>query len=620
MKNNINLLNKVLMFIGVLMSLVHIYILGFCPIDPWIFLHIHLAFGMLLTFLYYPNLSEMSIAKTVEVIMTLIVAVYFILEANEIPYRIIVSPTIADTIFGLILLLLILEATRKVLGLTLPIVAIIFLLYARYGAILPGFMGHKNYDWITIISQSISTSGILGVSLSASAYFVFMLLLFGAFFKIAGAEHFFIDLAKAIAGSRRGGPAKIAVFASALFGTISGNSVANVIATGNMTIPMMKKIGYKPHIAGAIEAVASTGGQIMPPIMGSAAFIMAQILGVNYFKIVIAALIPAILYFLSLYLMIDLEAGKQGIAGLPKNMAPSIKEVLKKQWFMIIPLIVLVISLVHSTIVRAALRAIILTVVFSFFKREDRMNINKISEALCEGARSSVAIITACGCAGIIVGVIYLTGLGFKISEAILSFSGGSLLLALILSALTAIVLGMGVPTTASYLICAAIVAPAIIKLGIAPLAAHLFILYFACFSAITPPVALAAYAGAGLAGANPMKTGLSAMRLGVVAFIIPFMFIYGPALLTLAAPFKILLSTMTAIIGIASLCIAMEGWIWVWDRKVNPIERILFFIGAIFTIKVGGQSDILGIMLILVGILINKLSYIKMSKFLSKN
>ena len=606
MSNNADLLKKLSIPIGILMSLIHIYILVFYPLDPWIFLHIHLAFGIGMAFLLYPYNHKYQFVSIIEAILALIVGIYFILQANEIPYRIIVAPSYLDTIFGLVLLILTIEATRKVLGLALPIVTIVFLIYARYGEILPGFMGHKNYDWVTIISQSIGTSGLLGVSLSASGYFVFMLILFGAFFRIAGAEHFFIDLATAIAGNRRGGPAKISIFASALFGTISGNSVANVIATGNITIPLMKKIGYKPNVAGAIEAVASTGGQIMPPIMGSAAFIMAQILGVNYLKIMIAGLIPAVLYYLSLYMMIDLEAGKNNIAGLPKDMIPSLREALGKQWFMLIPLIVLVISLVYQSIVRAASWAIVLTFALSFLRRETRMNITKICKALYEGATGSISIITACGCAGIVVGVIFLTGLGFKVSEAILSFAGGSSFLALILSALTAIVLGMGVPTTASYLICAAVVAPALVKLGIIPLAAHFFVLYYACLSAITPPVALAAYAGAGLANANPMKTGLTAMKLGLVTFIIPFIFVYGDELLMIGNPLKILISIITATIGICSISAAVQGWIWIIDREIVLIVRILLLIGGLLTIKVGLYSDLLGILIVICGVFIS--------------
>jgi len=606
------------MLTGIIMSLVHIYFLGFNPIDPWILLHIHLAFGVVLGLLHYPASlrspqDKISFWDIGAAILAVTAAFYFIVEANEIPYRVIVAPNKLDTIFSFIIILLILEITRRVLGWILPIVSIFFLLYARYGNIFPGILGHRDYDWITIISQSTSTSGIFGVSLSASAYYVFLLVLFSAFLRVAGAETFLIDVACAIAGRQRGGPAKVAIFASALFGTISGNSVANVVATGSITIPMMKKIGYKPYFAGAVEAVASTGGQIMPPIMGSAAFIMVELIGLSYLKIITAALIPAILYFLSLYIMIDLQAGKEGLSGLPKDEVPSLRQVLRDNGYFMIPLLLLIFSLVilKSSIVRAALWAIASVLVITAFRRKTRMGISKIIESLYDGARISVVIISACACAGLVVGVIYLTGLGFKTSEAILLLSGENLLLALVLSALAALVLGMGVPTTASYLICAAVVAPALIGLGVSPLAAHLFILYFACLSAITPPVALAAYAGAGIANANPMKVGFTAVKIGFVAYLVPFIFAYGQELLAQGSLGRIFISIVTSIIGIAALATALQGWIWIRNEVIGLVERALFFFAALCTITPGFITDIIGIILITSTILIGWISKI---------
>ena len=603
-RDNKGLFGKVVMLIGIMMSLVHIYLLGFNPIDPWVFLHLHLVFGVVLTLFLYPATSRSPQDKPSfwdigAAILAVMAAIYFVIEANEIAYRIIVAPTKLDLIFSVIIILLVLEITRRTLGLILPIIAILSLLYARYGNILPGILGHRDYDWPTVISQCTSTSAIFGVPLSASAYYVFLLVLFSAFLYVAGAGTLFIDLATAIAGRQRGGPAKVAIFASALFGTISGNSVANVIATGTVTIPMMKKTGYKPEFAGAVEAVASTGGQIMPPIMGSAAFIMAQLLGISYLKIAAAALIPAILYFLSVYVMVDLEAGKEGLRGLQKEAIPSLRRLLKDQGHFVIPLLVLIFSLVvlKTSVIRSALWAIASVLVVTAFRRESRMGSSKIVKALYDGAKTSVIIISACACAGLIVGIFFLTGLGFKTSEAILSLSGGSTFLALILSAVAALVLGMGLPTTASYLICAAIVAPALIELGFIPLAAHLFIFYFACLSAITPPVALAAYAGAGLANANAMKVGFISVRLGVVAYLAPFMFIYGPELLGQGKLSGIFMAIVTAIIGTIALAASVQGWIR--DRALSLAERALLFGAALCTIKPGFITDIIGLALI---------------------
>lgn len=605
-RNNKGLFGKVVMLIGFIMSLVHIYLLGFNPIDPWVFLHLHLVFGVVLTLLLYPATSKSPQDKPSfwdigASILAVMAAIYFIIEANEIPYRIIVAPSKLDSIFSVIIILLVLEITRRTLGLILPIIAILSLLYARYGNILPGILGHRDYDWFTVISQCTSTSAIFGVSLSASAYYVFLLVLFGAFLYVVGAGTFLIDLATAIAGRKRGGPAKIAIFSSALFGTISGNSVANVIATGTITIPMMKKIGYKSEFAGAVEAVASTGGQIMPPIMGSAAFIMAQLLGISYLKIAASALIPAILYFLSVYVMVDLEAGKEGLRGLPKEAIPSLRRILRDQGYLVIPLVVLISSLVvlRTSVIRAALWAIASVLVVTALRRESRMGPSKIVKALYNGAKTSVIIISACACAGLIVGVFLLTGLGFKASEAILSLSGGSTFLALILSAVAALVLGMGLPTTASYLICAAIIAPALIEIGVIPLAAHLFVLYFACLSAITPPVALAAYAGAGLANANAMKVGFIAVKLGFAAYLVPFMFIYGPELLGQGKLSGIFIAIVTAIIGIIALAIGLQGWILIGDRALSLAERALLFVAALCTIKPDFITDIIGVALI---------------------
>jgi len=605
-RDNKEIYGKAIKLIGIIMSLIHIYLLGFYPINPWILLHIHLSFGVVLCMLLYPAFSRSphnrpSFWDIIAVILSIMSAAYFIIEANTIPYRIVVAPSKLDLIFSFIIVLLVLESSRRTLGLALPILSIFSMLYARYGYIIPGILGNRGYDWSTVISQCVSTSAIFGVSLSASAYYVFLLVLFSAFLYVIGAGDFLIDLASSIAGRQRGGPAKIAVFASALFGTISGNSVANVTATGTITIPLMKKIGYTPVFSGAVEAVSSTGGQIMPPIMGSAAFIMAELLGISYLKIIIAALVPAMLYFLSVFIMIDLQAGKRGLKGLKKELVPSLKHVLLRRGYFLIPLIVLIFSLVvlRTSVIRAALWAIVSVILVTAFNRKTPMGPSKIFEALFNGAKISIPIISACACAGLIVGVFLLTGLGFKITEIILRLSSGSTILALILSSFAALILGMGLPTTASYLICSAIVAPALIEIGFIPIAAHFFILYYACLSAITPPIALAAFAAAGLANANSMSVGFTAVKLAFAAYVVPFMFIYGPELLGQGRLSTIFIATVTAIIGIIVLSTGLQGWTWIGNKVISFPERALLIFAAFCSIKPGFTTDVLGMTLI---------------------
>ena len=613
-RENEGIFGKLVVAIGVAMSLVHIYLLGFNPITPWILYNIHLAFGIVLVFLLYPatKRSPMGRPSVLDIAMALLAvaaAVYFSVEMEELIYRIGVAPTAWDLFFSAALVIMVLEITRRTSGPILPTFAALFLLYARYGGCLPGILGHRGYDWSRIVSYVTGLDAIFSVSLGASAQFVFLLLLFSAFLHATGAGKFFIDFATGVAGDKRGGPAKIAVLASALFGTISGNSVANVVSTGVFTIPMMKRIGYKPAFAGAVEAVASTGGQIMPPIMGSAAFIMAQLIGVSYLKIATSALIPAVLYFLSVIFMVDLEAGKYGLKGVPKDELPSVRHVLRTQGYLVTPVLVLIFVLVvlRASVIRAALWAIASVIVVTAFKRETRMGLARIISALYDGAKGSVGIISSCACAGIVIGVLSLTGAGLKFAQVVLALSHGNLLPALVLSAVASLVLGMGLPTTASYLICAAVAAPALIELGVSPLAAHMFIFYYACISAITPPVALAAYAGAGLAKANPMRVGVTAVRLGLVAYIVPFMFVYGPPLLAQGGLGNIMWAAVTAIIGVWALAMGIEGWMG--DRAIGSIARALLIVAALTLIKPGLATDIIGLGLFAIILVVSRVS-----------
>lgn len=598
--------------IAVVMSLFHIYVLGFRPITPYHLYTAHVTFSMVLIFGLYaiaPKAKQSRIPWYDWILMILAVAsgIYLASQMETLVYRIGVSPTVPDLVFSAILLILVLEITRRTTGNILPLIAVIFLLYARYGRYIPGILGHRGYGWNRIISYMAGLDAIFSVPVGASASFVFLFVLFSAFLHVSGAGKTFIDLAVGLTGRTRGGPAKAAVVASAMFGTVSGNSVANVVSTGSFTIPLMKSIGYAPRFAGAVEAVASTGGQIMPPIMGSAAFILAQLIGVSYLRVVQAAIIPALLYYLAVFIMVDLEAAKTGLKGLDSSRIPSVRAVLKSSGYLLLPLAVLIFVLVilKATPMRAALWGIMAAFVVSFVKKETWMTPKRLVEALNKGARDALSMVSACATAGIVIGVLNLTGTGLKFASAIVSLAGGNLPVALVLTMLASIILGMGLPTTAAYLITAAVVAPALVQMGLSPLAAHMFVFFFACISAITPPVALAAYAGANLAKAKPTEVGITATMLGITAFIVPYMFAYGEELLWTGTAGQIIRVMITSVIGVISLSIGLQGWLF--NRNMTIIPRILLIIAALNLIDPGVTTDLIGILTIVIAIILEK-------------
>jgi TRAP transporter 4TM/12TM fusion protein len=428
--------------------------------------------------------------------------------------------------------------------------------------------------------------------------------LFGAFLQASGAGDFFLKLASGAVGTIRGGPAKIAIFASALFGTISGSAVANCASCGAVTIPLMKRSGYKPHFAAAVEAVASTGGQIMPPIMGAGAFIIADIVGVSYWAVAIAAIIPALLYFTTAFLGVDFEAQKSGLRGLDRSEVPVLRKVLLSEGYLLLPIVVLLFSIVVllNSPIRAALLSLAATIVVSYFRAHTRLGPRKLMEALAGGARGALEVAAACACAGIVVGILNLTGLGQIIASVVIELSQGVILIALILSMLVCIVLGMGLPTTPAYIIAAAVVAPGLIKMGVPPLEAHLFVFYFACIAVITPPVALAAYTAAAIAKAPPMKVGLTAVKLGIAAFIIPYFFVYNPALIGHGTAFQVTLALVTSLIGIYFLAAAIAGF---FLRPLNWPMRVCFAVGALLLIEPGWMTDVMGIGLVAIAAMV---------------
>ncbi len=595
-------------FSGVVMAVFHIYVLTLYPIDPWILRAFHLAFVGNLVFCFYPSnrrspLARPSVPDLVMMALGWVIVAYIILDFEDLNYRTGVFPTTWDTILGVLLIVILIDMTRRLMGWFLPAVALFFLFYGILGSELPGILGHRGYSFERVISVIFSIQGVYGIPLHVSAAFAFLFILFGAFLRGSGVGDFFIQLAFSLTGTRRGGPAKAAVVSSALFGTISGSAVSNVVTTGTFTIPLMKKVGYRPVFAGAVEAVASTGGQIMPPVMGTAAFVMAEFTGIPYEKIIIAAIIPAILYFVAVYFMLDFEAITLGLKGLPRKDLPDLGETLRRGFHLLLPLVVLVYFLVvrGTSPLMAAVFSMFSVIVISWLKAATRMGPRKILNALSEGSSGVVEVAASCGSAGIIIGVLTLTGLGMKLVVAIIDIAGGVLFLVLILTMLVSFVLGMGMPTAPAYIICAAVAAPAIVKMGVPIMAAHLFVVYFACLSTITPPVALAAYAGAGIAGAGPIRVGFTAVRLGIAAYIIPFMFIYAPAILMIGRVDQILLAIPTALLGSYALARGVQS------RGAHWLERGLMIAAALLLIKPGIYTDLAGGFFLFCGWFVNR-------------
>src|SRR5512139_1563971 len=467
-------------------------------------------------------------------------------------------------VIGAIGTLLTLEAARRIVGLPIVVIASTFLVYAYLGPYFPGFLTHRGYSVERIVSHMyFTTEGILGIPLGVSATFIFLFILFGAFLEKTGIGKLFIDIANAIAGWAAGGPAKVAVITSALEGTVSGSSVANTVGSGSFTIPMMKKLGYRPEFAGAVEASASTGGQIMPPVMGAAAFLMAEFIGIPYIDIAKAAAIPACLYFAGIFIEVHFEAKRCGLKGKAWDQIPRTWTVLKERGHLFVPLIAIIYILTEGcTPSRAALVGLVLSVVAGAIKKATRMSVPEIFNALEAGARGALGVAIACATAGIIVGVVTLTGLGLKMANGLVELAGGNLLFTLFFTMITSLILGMGVPTTANYIITSTIAAPALIQLGVHPLAAHLFVFYFGIIADITPPVALAAFAGAGIAKADPMKTGITATKLAIGAFITPYIFVYNPSMLWIDVTWYGFIQTLiTSVTGMSLIGAAMIGF-----------------------------------------------------------
>lgn len=489
---------------------------------------------------------------------------------------------------------LILELTRRIAGFALVTITAIFLAYSFFGPYLPGILEHRGYSFSRFFTYIYTDNGILGPTTAVSSTYIILFITFAAFLQASKVGDYFVNFAFAVAGHARGGPAKVAIFASGLMGMINGTSAGNVVATGSLTIPLMKKVGYTPRTAGAVEAAASTGGQIVPPIMGAGAFIMAEITGIPYTDIAVAAIIPAALYFLSIYFMVDLEARRTGMKGLPQSQLPPFGQMLK-QIYLFIPIIVLVTSLfMNYSVIRSGTLAMASAAVVSWFTPH-WMGPKALLRALALGARMSIPLIAVCACAGVIVGVIALTGVGARFASMLLSIADTSQILALVFAMAISIILGMGMPTTAAYAVAASVVAPGLQQIGIPPLVAHFFVFYYAVISAITPPVALASYAAAAISGTDPLRTSMTSFKIGLAAFIVPFMFFYSPAMLMDGSWTQVLRVGITASVGIYLLSSAVQGWFF---GHIRTLLRIPLFLGAIFMIYGGITTDIAGLVI----------------------
>ncbi len=567
---------------------------------------LHVSMMLALCFVMYPfckksNFKKVSWWDWLLVALSISVVIYVWVDYLGVVERA-GMPNTPDLVVATILTVLVLEAARRSAGWALPILSLVFIAYGLFGRSIPGIFGHRGYTWMQLSNHFFAnTEGIFGTSVSVAASYIFLFILFGAVMGKSGMGSFFNDLAMALAGHTKGGPAKVAVISSGLLGSINGSAVANVVTTGAFTIPLMKKTGYSKDFAGAVEASSSVGGQLLPPVMGAAAFIMAEILSVPYSVIIIHAAIPALLYYLGIIVQVQLRAGKTNLVGLPKDRLPLVKDVMKDKGHLLIPIFLLLYLLLFSgtTVVFSAVITIVATIAVATLKKSTRMSFKDICDAFADGATQTVAVAIACACVGIIIGVTSKTGFGLTMANTIITLGGKSLVITLIFTMVTCMILGMGVPSIPAYIITATVAAPALEKLGIPVIAAHMFSFYYAMFANLTPPVALAAFAAAGVSGGDPMKTGFAAVKLAIAGFIVPFMFVYSPQLLLIDTTFlEGLRVTIGACFGVFMIGVAVEGYLF---TRTNIAMRVVAACGALALIDSGIYSDLMGLVVLLV-------------------
>ena len=616
------------------MSLYHFWASGFGLVREVLHRGIHISYVIGLVFIVFSwkkntedrinnslfSFQNVSILDYIFTILTVASALYLPLLPSEILASRVGNPELIDVVMGSILIILTLEAARRSVGPTLPIISVIFILFAIFGPYAPGALKHGGTSWLGFVNHIyITNQGVYGIAVGVMAQYVFLFILFGVLATRVGLGKLFIDLAMLIAGKYSGGPAKVAIFSSAFMGTISGSSIANTVTTGSLTIPAMKKIGYPSHFAGAVEAASSTGGQITPPILGAAAFIMVEYLGLPLKDILAAALLPALFHYFGIFIMVHLEAKKLGLRGLNHKELPKFFEIMKDNWLSLLPLIILVyFILAGRTPDFAAIYGIISCVVVGILKPKNKLNFIDLWNCLASGAKNTLAVGAAATCVGIIVGVVTLTGVGFRLGFVVLqtagdignffsniwpisyfSFNQLKLFFSLVLIAISCIVMGAGIPTTATYIILVAVAAPALAQLNIEPLVAHFFVFYYGVLADITPPVALAAYAASGIAKSNPFKTGNTAFRLGIAKALVPFVFVYSPSLLLITNDFdliKLIVTVLGTLMGIGLIGIAFTGY---WIKPLKTFEQWFLGLAALLFVAPGLNSMIVGLIAI---------------------
>ena len=585
---------------------------------------LHVAMMLVLGFVMYPsggksNYNKIAWIDWIFIALSIVIPLYMWIDYLGVVERA-GMPNFNDIIIATLLIFLVLEGSRRTTGIVLPILGLIFLAYGLLGQYVPGVFMHRGYNWVQISNHLFANSeGIYGTSVGVAASYIFLFILFGAVMSKCGMGSFFNDMAMALAGGFKGGPAKVAVISSAMFGSINGSAVANVVTAGAFTIPLMKKVGYSKEFAGAVEACASVGGQALPPVMGAAAFIMAEILNTSYSVIIIHAAIPALLYYLGVMIQVHLRAGKMGLAGIHRSQLPKVIDVLKDKGHLLIPIGVLLYFLLFSgtTVIYSAVFTIISTILISALKKNTRMSFKDVCDAFVDGAKQTVSVAMACACVGIIIGIITKTGFGLNMANLIISIGQTSILLTLIFSMITCMILGMGVPSIPAYLITVAIASPALVKLGITDLSAHLFSFYFAMFANLTPPVALAAFAAAGIAGGDFMKTGFASVKLALAGFIVPYMFIFSPELM-LIFPADVTgiwrwidgIRVVTGgCLGVMLIGVAVEGYLF---TKANVLIRLIASVSALCLIDSGFLTDIVGLVGLIAVVLVQYFLYKK--------
>ncbi len=606
------LMKKIFFGACLLVSCYHLYTAAFGPPVTLVHRSLHVAMILALGFLMYPagkksDMTKPSILDWLLAALSFAAPIYIYTDYLGVVERA-GNPNDADLYMATLLVALVLECSRRVTGNALTILSLFFIAYGLFGREFPGMFMHRGYDWASLSNHFFAnTEGIYGTSVSVAASYIFLFILFGAVMSKCGMGQFFNDIALALAGHTKGGPAKVSVIASGFLGSINGSAVANVVTTGAFTIPLMKKTGYSKEFAGAVEAAASVGGQLLPPIMGAAAFIMAEMISVQYSTIITWAAIPALLYYLSIVLQVHLRASKDGLVGLPKDQLPKTGDVMKRRSHLLIPVLFLLYMLFFSgtTVIFSAVMTILVTIVVSMFRKETRMTFSTFLDALADGAKQTVSVAVACACVGIIIGVCSKTGFGLTMANTIIALGSTSLLFTLFFTMITCMILGMGLPSIPAYIITATIAAPALAKLGIPAGAAHMFSFYYAMFANLTPPVALASFAAAGLSGGNPMKTGVASVKLAIAGFIVPFMFVYAPQLMlintTLAEGAWVAAS---ACVGVFLIAVAVEGYLF---APMAAWLRLIAAAGSLLLIKPGMETDAIGLAVLALTVLVQK-------------